>query len=678
MTLITPLPYPFDLSCPLPKSTKPINAPHWPFPVAGPSTYPQEPVDLFLRRRYLETLFLPDGLAPLHAFAQDIVRIPPPAIADALSPLMISLPSIESRHRNTRLPEISTSTSADQTRKDLTVEELAVIRAGMALRLECRAIADSGEMPAQKTVADQLEKRETLIQLIMLLSYTQHTPRPSSPPLVEGKPKKRKRSRTSNVSPTSSPDTARDLLLDRISIWQALSGLDLDLDLDNLTGMPGNASAGGAKSGKGKEKEENGLEMMLRAFWDDVLVPFYLKSHPAILQSYHEKTFGTPAPATLFPPKTSSAEVASGGGAKSRKPKLTRALGSADGQVYPSSTSTSTSTSTSLSRARSFSRAPSALLPPAPVQDTERGRPEKRERQPAAGSGSRAPSRTGLEVSVGSERSFVRTFSRTESQSQSQNQSQSQGQGQFRRSRSVSIDPSVPLPVASSSTIGGVGKKPLARTASGKGKEMMNIQGRQVGLRRAGSKKLAPSAPPGAASAPGADSQGRESQSQLGQRGLMGRKTSSSSNPFRPKHFSSSTSSSSLSFAAQQEADTLIMATPSKPKHQSQSFTWHPTPIQEEPASSDRERDRDRDGQRSVRKEFVAETPVVGGGRMRGEWAYGSLGDGVFEEEASGEGLGELMVMTDEEDMGEGTVEGTGEVGGERGRAMFVPETPVK
>ncbi|ODN86070.1 hypothetical protein L198_07363 [Cryptococcus wingfieldii CBS 7118] len=658
MALITPLPYPFDLSCPLPKSTKPINAPHWPFPVAGPSTYSQEPVDLF-------------GLAPLHAFAQDIARIPPHAIADALSPLMISLPSIESRHRNTILPEISTSTSADQTRKDLTVEELAVIRAGMAFRLECRAIADSGEMPAQKTVADQLEKREyvistfasielttirTLIQLMILLSYTQHTPRPLSPPLVEGKLKKRKRSRTSNVSPTSSPDTATDLLLDRISIWQALSGLDLDLDLDNLTGMSGNASGGGAKSVKGKEKEENGLELMLRAFWDDVLVPFYLKSHPAILQSYHEKTFGTPAPATLFPPKTSSAEVASGGGAKSRKPKLTRALGSADGQVYPSSTSSS------------LSRAPSALLPPAPVQDTERGRPEKRERQPAAGS--RAPSRTGSEVSVGSERSFVRTFSRTESQSQSQ------GQGQFRRSRSVSIDPSVPLPVASSSTIGGLGKKPLARTASGKGKEMMNIQGRQVGLRRAGSKKLAPSAPPGDASAPAADSQGRESQSQLGQRGLMGRKTSSSSNPFRPKHFLSSTSSSSLSFAAQQEADTLIMATPSKPKHQSQTFAWHPTPIQEEPTSLDR--DRDRDGQRSVRKEFVAETPVVGGGRMRGEWAYGSLGEGVLEEEVSGEGLGGLMVMTDEEDMGEGTGEGTGEVGGGRARAMFVPETPVK
>ncbi|TYJ51362.1 hypothetical protein B9479_008070 [Cryptococcus floricola] len=666
MTLITPLPYPFDLSCPLPKSTKPINAPHWPFPVAGPSTYSQEPVDLFVRRRYLETLFLPDGLAPLHAFAQDIVRIPPPAIADALSPLMISLPSIESRHRNTILPEISTSTSADQTRKDMTVEELAVIRAGMALRLECRAIADSGEMPAQKTVADQLEKRETLIQLIILLSYTQHTPRPSSPPLVEGKSKKRKRSRTSNVSPTSSPDTATDLLLDRISIWQALSGLDLDLDLDNLTGASGNASGGGTKSVKGKEKEENGLELMLRAFWDDVLVPFYLKSHPAILQSYHEKTFGAPAPATLFPPKTSSAEVASGGGAKSRKPKLTRALGSADGQVYPSSTSTS------LSRSRSFSRAPSALLPPAPVQDTERGRSEQRERQP--GAGSRAPSRTGSEVSVGSERSFARTFSRTESQSQSQGQSQSQSQ--FRRSRSVSIDPSLPLPVASSSTIGSLGKKPLARTASGKGKEMMNIQGRQVGLRRAGSKKLAPSAPPGAASAPAADSQGRESQSQLGQRGLMGRKTSSSSNPFRPKHFSSSTSSSSLSFAAQQEPDTLIMATPSKPKHQSQSFAWHPTPIQEEPASLDR--DREREGQRSVRKEFVAETPVVGGGRMRGEWAYGSLGDGVFEEEVSGEGLGELMVMTDEEDMGDGRGEGTGDVGGGRGRAMFVPETPVK
>ncbi|WVQ70538.1 hypothetical protein IAR50_000057 [Cryptococcus sp. DSM 104548] len=664
MTLVAPLPYSFDLSCPLPKSTKAINAPPWPYAVAGPSTVPQESADVFAKRRYLETLFLPDVLAPLKAFAQDIHRLPPSAVAGALEPLIISLPSIENRHRR-MIPLLISTTSAlaDQASTDLTVEEMQVIRTGMALRLGSRVVADDGNIPVQKVIADQLEKRETLIQLILLLTYTQHPARPSSPAPIEGKSKKRKRARTSNLSPTSSPGMATDLLLDRISIWQALSGLDLDLDVDvvNPTGPSGNVSSTNAKAVKGKEKEENTIELTLRAFWDDVLVPFYLDSHPAILKSYHVKAFGVLAPATMFPSKpSSSAEVASSGGAKSRKPKLTRALGSADGQVYPSSAT--------LSRSRSFSRAPSALLPPAPVQTSERGRSEHRERQP---SGSRAPSRTGSEVSVGSERSFARTFSRSKSQKVNLSQSQGQSQNQFRRSRSVSIDPSLPPPpnpsASFSNAIAGTGKRPLARTTSSKGKELMNIQGRQVGLRRAGSKKLAPN---GASTAVGVvtDSQGRENQSQLGQRGLMGRKTSSSSNPFRPKHFSSSTSSSSLSFAAQQESNTLIMATPSKPKSQSQQLSaWHPTPIQEEPSSSDR--------QGSARREFIAETPLVEGGRMRGEWAYGNLGDGLYEEEESGEGLGELMVMTDDEDMGDTAHH---EIGAGKGKALFVPETPVK
>lgn len=68
------------------------------------------------------------------------------------------------------------------------------------------------------------------------------------------------------------------------------------------------------------------------------------------------------------------------------------------------------------------------------------------------------------------------------------------------------------------------------------------------------------------------------------------------------------------------------------------------------------------DRERGARPAFVAETPV--GVRMVSDWQYAE--DEEVEED---EGLGELMVMTDDED-------GDGEES--RERRGFVPETPVK
>lgn len=68
------------------------------------------------------------------------------------------------------------------------------------------------------------------------------------------------------------------------------------------------------------------------------------------------------------------------------------------------------------------------------------------------------------------------------------------------------------------------------------------------------------------------------------------------------------------------------------------------------------------DRERGTRPAFVAETPV--GVRMVSDWQYAE--DEEVEED---EGLGELMVMTDDED-------GNGEES--RERRGFVPETPVK
>lgn len=145
----------------------------------------------------------------------------------------------------------------------------------------------------------------------------------------------------------------------------------------------------------------------------------------------------------------------------------------------------------------------------------------------------------------------------------------------------------------------------------------------------------------------------------------MGRKTSGSKD--KPK--------SKAEPERDQEHDphTLIMATPAKPRMHSTNPSgapfWHPTPIQEEPYSSSSlssmsltSRLLSLDRERGTRPAFVAETPV--GVRMVSDWQYAE--DEEVEED---EGLGELMVMTDDED-------GDGEES--RERRGFVPETPVK
>ena len=85
--------------------------------------------------------------------------------------------------------------------------------------------------------------------------------KPADPPL----PKKRKRRRhgqdddfPSVLSPMHDPQAALELLMDRLSVWQEVARLGLDVNSD---------------PGKGKRKvEEYDLPWILRDFWDNVVV----------------------------------------------------------------------------------------------------------------------------------------------------------------------------------------------------------------------------------------------------------------------------------------------------------------------------------------------------------------------------------------------------------------------
>jgi hypothetical protein len=65
------LPFTLDSTCPVALPSKPVGGTIWPFECCGPDTYlelNEERPAAFLRRRYLETLFLSDvsGLIILH------------------------------------------------------------------------------------------------------------------------------------------------------------------------------------------------------------------------------------------------------------------------------------------------------------------------------------------------------------------------------------------------------------------------------------------------------------------------------------------------------------------------------------------------------------------------------------------------------------------------------------
>ena len=57
---IRPLGYELEYTCPPALSHKPISGATWPLDICGPSTRTLESGSSFLRRRYLETLYLPE------------------------------------------------------------------------------------------------------------------------------------------------------------------------------------------------------------------------------------------------------------------------------------------------------------------------------------------------------------------------------------------------------------------------------------------------------------------------------------------------------------------------------------------------------------------------------------------------------------------------------------------
>ena len=95
------------------------------------------------------------------------------------------------------------------------------------------------------------------MQAILLLLYILRSPIS----VIKRRNRDRRRhdiSASVTIIPTVDPNSALELLLDRLSVWQAVAELGIGLDEDN---------------GKGKSKDsDDGILGILRRFWEDIMI----------------------------------------------------------------------------------------------------------------------------------------------------------------------------------------------------------------------------------------------------------------------------------------------------------------------------------------------------------------------------------------------------------------------
>ena len=150
-----------DLSCPVatkpPISTWPPEWTHQDHNGAGAAETQADNRE-YTRRRYLETLFLPDILAPLRLLTTDLLKAQPESIA----PLLLSLSEVEHRHRKVLAPVLHNLIVEvkDETPQGLAEDEYQVIYTAIKLRIECRAVVEGNVKVVPRKIVEELERRE--------------------------------------------------------------------------------------------------------------------------------------------------------------------------------------------------------------------------------------------------------------------------------------------------------------------------------------------------------------------------------------------------------------------------------------------------------------------------------------------------------------------------------------
>lgn len=132
--------------------------------ISGPSSAGDDPAS-FLRRRYLETLYVGDPIFPLSGLAADLARIDAPALGGLLGPYALDLPAIEARHRARLLPVLKAAVAGADAQAALAeagaeADEAQALLAGVSLRTGSRAAAEGSRIVTAKALAEEYEQNE--------------------------------------------------------------------------------------------------------------------------------------------------------------------------------------------------------------------------------------------------------------------------------------------------------------------------------------------------------------------------------------------------------------------------------------------------------------------------------------------------------------------------------------
>ncbi|EIW69826.1 hypothetical protein TREMEDRAFT_61596 [Tremella mesenterica DSM 1558] len=374
-----------DFSCPINLPPKAPTGHTWVNPHAGPCIAPHESLEIYVRRRYLETLYLPEILSPLTGFVYDLLRVNTTDVTperhplvDLIRPLLLSLSQIEYRHRKLLAPllpsflagavpinrvesiqdsDIKTTTidhteslqteSKPRASSGIQKDEMEIMESCINLRLNSRSCVEGNLTYSAKKLGEEFERRETLLQIILLLLYIPH----HIPPIKKKRKRDKDRERDRDVSrsdmSTDDPNMLLEVFMDRLSVWLAVAELGIGLSEEPI-------------STKGKiTDKENKFQITVKNFWNDILLPTFIPQLPEQCSSFHLKIFGTPIPSKLLPQLT-----------KKRKPKFP--------PPPPSSDSGTNTTRISIPRPvhRGSSKAPSEsssrLSPPRETRELQR------------------------------------------------------------------------------------------------------------------------------------------------------------------------------------------------------------------------------------------------------------------------------------------------------------------
>ncbi|KAF8517157.1 hypothetical protein BU17DRAFT_50121 [Hysterangium stoloniferum] len=257
------LPYSIDNECPLawPSTFDAAINEGYPFPDNEDQT-----TEEYIIKRYLETLWLPESLMSLVQFVKTLRRLACSpmqlrAVHQALKPLLRSAQSTHDKYHQ-ELPRILEDEGGAGE-----IEESMMWHAYSTERYEGKETQEIDvEKSWKKLWMVKMERRETLIQILLYLHILSLPPPPPCTPRPSPGKRKRKQARG-----PPSPERL-ETFMDKLSVWQMMAAINIDT-IQSTSSLP-------------MTKHD-----WMQAFCEDVVSPLFKDRRPDLYNLLRTKVF---------------------------------------------------------------------------------------------------------------------------------------------------------------------------------------------------------------------------------------------------------------------------------------------------------------------------------------------------------------------------------------------------